>query len=158
MYSKRRGNAILWYYLFLRTYVMPLIIALLLISGKDTIKDAVDEPFSSDTLPSDEVIAAVEELAPDRLYNYYDIGGYLLYKEIPVFIDGRADIYSKYNTMDFTNVSEGNYGFEDLLTKYEFDAFLVNRMENLCHHLSENTSNYELVIKDDNYALFVPVK
>ncbi|MBR5004885.1 MAG: hypothetical protein IKY14_05445 [Erysipelotrichaceae bacterium] len=122
-----------------------------------SIKGAIAEPFNANILPSEAVVSAVKELEPDRLYNYYDIGGYLLYEQIPVFIDGRADIYSKYNTMDFTDISEGNYGFEDLLSKYEFDAFLVNRRENLCHYLKDQKDDYKLVIEDDNYALLVPV-
>ena len=138
-------------------YVMPLFIVLFMIFGKNAIKDATSEPFDVDIIPNKEIISAVEELQPERPYNYYDIGGYLLYEQIPVFIDGRADIYSKYNTVDFTNISEGNYGFEDLLSKYDFDAFLVNRHENLCHYLKEQKDDYEVVIEDDNYALFVPV-
>lgn len=136
---------------------MPLFIVLFLIFGKNAIKDATSEPFDTDIIPGKEIISAVEEMQPERLYNYYDIGGYLLYEQIPVFIDGRADIYSKYNTVDFTNISEGNYGFEDLLSKYDFDAFLVNRHENLCHYLKEQKDDYEVVIEDDNYALFVPL-
>lgn len=138
-------------------FILPLIVILLTFTCTKSLEGAIKEPFRADTLPSDEVIAAVKELEPERLYNYYDIGGYLLYEQIPVFIDGRADIYSKYNTMDFTNISEGNYSFEYLLSKYDFDAFLVNRRENLCHYLKDQKEDYKLVIEDDNYALLVPL-
>ena len=138
-------------------YVLPLVMLLLTVTSTKSIKGAIAEPFNAYILPSEAVVSAVKELEPDRLYNYYDIGGYLLYEQIPVFIDGRADIYSKYNTMDFTNISEANYGFESLLDKYDFDAFLVNRAENLCLYLEERADEYKLVLDDDIYALFVPI-
>jgi hypothetical protein len=43
-------------------------------------------------------VAAVDfieqaELANGRVYNTYEWGGYLIWRHIPVFIDGRAELY-----------------------------------------------------------------
>ena len=50
--------------------------------------------LSTKTL-SNSAISVLKKEEPKRLFNYYDYGAYLIYKDIPVFIDGRADLYSK---------------------------------------------------------------
>ena len=44
-----------------------------------------------------EVIKIIKKEKPNRLFNMYEYGGELIYNDIPVFIDGRADLYSKLN-------------------------------------------------------------
>lgn len=57
-------------------------------------KDAIHSPVTAfNTVPP--------EIRARRAFNTYALGGYLIYKGVPVFIDGRADMYGD----DFT----GNY-------------------------------------------------
>ena len=46
---------------------------------------------------NEKMISTIKKESPKRLYNMYDYGGELIYDDIDVFIDGRADLYSKYN-------------------------------------------------------------
>ena len=43
--------------------------------------------------PKEAVNAAIELPIKGRVLNFYNFGGYLIYRNIPVFIDGRADLY-----------------------------------------------------------------
>ncbi len=45
---------------------------------------------------NNDVITVIKNEKPNRLFNMYDYGGELIYNDIKVFIDGRADLYSKY--------------------------------------------------------------
>ena len=55
----------------------------------------------------------------------YDYGGILIYNDIEVFIDGRADLYSKYNYKDYLDISCLRGDYPKLIEKYDFDYFLV---------------------------------
>lgn len=91
-----------------------------------------------------------------RLYNSYEYGGYLIYKDILVFIDGRADLYSSYNFQDAYHLSvlEGN--FPKMLESYHFDYLLVSKLFPLATYL-ESSPSYEVVMEDSECALFKAV-
>lgn len=138
------------------TYVLliPFILLYFIIQFIYSDISLVAEPFDMTLYPSDPIIEKTKEIKPQRLYNHYDFGGYLLYNEIPVFIDGRADIYSSYNMKDFKKISNCDYGFKETLEQYNFDYFMVTKSENLYDYLIERTENYELITEDEGYALF----
>lgn len=82
--------------------------------------------INTDTRSLDEeVISTIRECEPQRLYNFYDYGGELIYHDILVFVDGRADLYSKYNYEDYLNISLLQKDYVQLIDKYNFDYFLV---------------------------------
>lgn len=113
------------------------------------------EPFDTTILPSENLIVTIKEDQPERLYNHYNAGGYLLYNNIPTFIDGRADIYSNYNTLDFFTITDCKFKFEDKLKEYNFDGFLVMKNENLYTYLSEHPEQYTLMDEDGYYSYFI---
>ena len=44
-----------------------------------------------------------------RLYNEYNYGSYLLFKDIPVFIDSRASLYTKqFNKLNYDILNDYN--------------------------------------------------
>ncbi len=106
-------------------------------------KDLVDLDF----------IEILKEEKPKRLYNFYDYGGYLIYRDIPVFIDSRADLYSKYNYQDSYNLSMLRGRYEDYLKKYQFDYFLLERGMPLAYYLSIS-DQYETVLEKGNTVLY----
>ncbi|MBQ7137048.1 MAG: hypothetical protein IJO43_03645 [Bacilli bacterium] len=99
----------------------------------------------------DEIISYIKEKEPKKLYNYYGFGGYLIYNDIPVFIDGRADMYSKYNFKDALDIQ--HYGYSYLLKGYDFDMFIIPNNLSLNIHLSTN-SNYVLTIQKENVVIY----
>lgn len=62
---------------------------LLLIMGKDYQKNILN-PI---TAPEAALDFAQQIGLQGKVLNYYNMGGYLIYKKVPVFIDGRADLY-----------------------------------------------------------------
>lgn len=94
-----------------------------------------------------------------RLYNQYNFGSYLLFNDIPVFIDSRADLYSKeFNKGitihdDFYKLSTVKVYYEDIFKKYKINYCLTNKDDKLDILLSHN-NNYNLVYSDDNFVLY----
>ena len=86
------------------------------------------------------------------MYNY---GGILIYNDISVFVDGRADLYSKYNYKDYLNISKLNGDYPKLIEKYDFDYFLVSTNCPINTYL-KYSDKYELVYenKDKIFALY----
>ncbi len=100
----------------------------------------------------------IEEI---RLYNEYNYGSYILYQDIPVFIDSRADLYTpEFNKEDdkdiFTDYiqtsSAGRY-YEDTFDKYEITHLLIpsNTKINL---FIRKDANYEQLYKDDHFVIY----
>ena len=108
--------------------------------------------LSTKTL-SDRAISVLKEEKPERLFNYYDYGAYLIYQDIPVFIDGRADLYSKYIYEDYQDISRLSYRFPKLIEKYDFDYFIVPRKIGLASYLSDQ-SQYQLIYRDKTCVIF----
>lgn len=108
--------------------------------------------ISNKTL-SDKAISILKEESPKRLFNYYDYGAYLIYEDIPVFVDGRADLYSNKIYKDYQDISRLHYRFTDLIDKYQFDYFIIPKQSGLFSYL-EDDKKYSLIYHDKNCAIF----
>lgn len=102
---------------------------------------------------SNEMIETIKEHHPEHLYNYYDYGGYLIDKEIKVFIDGRADLYSKYNYKDFYHLTFLNQNYLEILEKHNFDYLLVKNQTPLAYYL-KNNANYQIIKEEKHITLY----
>lgn len=90
---------------------------------------------------------------PSKLYNFYDYGGYLIYNDIKVFVDGRADLYSNGVLVEYVDLYRLNSGYEKVINKYDFDYYLVPKSSKISDYLKNNDS-YELLLKDDEAILY----
>lgn len=104
-------------------------------------------------LVDDQFIQILKDEKPKRLYNFYDYGGYLIYQDIPVFVDGRADLYSGYNYQDYYNLSMLKGHYEEILKKYDFDYFLLEKGCPLSYYL-DRTKQYQVVLEKKNTILY----
>lgn len=102
---------------------------------------------------SDKMINCVKHGSYNRLFNDYDFGGYLIFNDVKVFVDGRADVYSKNIIKDAINVISLKDSPERIIKKYRFDALLVSVKSPLYYYLNEN-KQYKLVNSDTDTALF----
>ena len=71
----------------------------------------------------------LEENNAEKIFNRYNWGGYLIYRDIPVFIDGRADMYHMAGMendpfLDYINLMNFKQPPEDILQKYDVRYFL----------------------------------
>ena len=106
---------------------------------------------------SEKMINRIKYEKPKRLYNVYDLGGELIYNDIKVFIDGRADLYSKYNFMDAVNISRLGGDFKERIKYYNFDYLLVNSDFQLQYYLN-NSDEFELIYSDKGIYLYKVIK
>lgn len=75
-------------------------------------------------------VAAVdllEQRKVQRIFNAYQFGGYLISRNIPVYVDGRAELYGEKFVMDFFKATEGKKPelLPRLLDDYKIDATLL---------------------------------
>ena len=98
-------------------------------------------------------IKVVEEEKPERLYNMYDYGGDLVYHDIPVFIDGRADLYGKHNYKDYLKISKLEGDYVSIIQKYDFDYFLVDEKYPISTYL-KNCEDYELIYQREDVLFY----
>ena len=99
--------------------------------------------------------------SPLRLYNEYNIGALLLFEDIPVAIDSRANIYTKpfSNNLetdffdDYEILKNGSSEAFDLIEKYNFSTFLLYNDSALGNVLSRDP-DYEKIYSDDIFSIF----
>ena len=93
-----------------------------------------------------------------RLYNDYNFGSYLILNDIPVFIDSRADLYTKpfsgldYDIMDDYEFMPMNY--TERFRFYQISHALIYKGEGSLDDLLRNDTNYKLLYEDDVFALY----
>ena len=106
----------------------PVMAAVLILIGGWTWLLAANTTFAP--LESQSPAAAVDALKtynPKRVLNDLPFGGYLISRQIPVFIDGRAELYGEafelayYRAMQLKDVNQ----FLDILKTWDIDAVLL---------------------------------
>lgn len=114
--------------------------------------NVLDKEYNK-TIIDEEMINIIKKESPKRLFNMYDYGGELIYNDIKVFVDGRADLYSRYNLSDYSDISMLQGDYVKLIEKYNFDYFLVTEKYpiNTYLHYSEN---YEVVFEQEKVILY----
>ena len=120
----------------------------LFITGIPTVKKEYKDAMLSSTL-----IDKIKEVEQERLYNMYDYGGELVYNDISVFLDGRADLYSRSNLVDYKDISLLNSDYVKLIDKYNFDYFLVSKEYPIATYLKYE-DNYEKVYEEKKIILY----
>jgi len=101
--------------------------------------NATNEAFVADFQPV-EAVAHLRETSPTgNLFNSYNWGGYLiwsLYPDMPVFIDGRTDLYADEFLRAYLDTAFARPGWQATLEQYEIDIVLIETGSNLAGVLS----------------------
>ena len=106
-------------------------------------------------LDNDEFFETVRQEAGERLFNYYDIGSILQYKDIPVFIDARYDPFAEDRMHDFVYIQSLDSNSEklsEILMKYDFTSFLDIKDSSSVLWASQH--GYELVSELDTGTMY----
>ena len=100
-----------------------------------------------------------------RLYNEYNYGSYLLYRDIPVFIDSRCDLYApEYNGgrdifMDFIKSSNLDIWFEEIFNKYNITHVILYKNSKMNMIIKDaKLEGYKLLNEDDNFVFYEIIK
>ena len=132
--------------------IIPIFIFAVLVFIILTITIVIPQVNNSFKRISDDMIQYLKEKENLVLYNSYNLGGYLIYKDIPVFIDSRADIYINCNFSDVCQIEKGYQ--PNLLEKYNFNTLIIENKSGAYSYL-KNNDNYELYMQDKNNSLFI---
>lgn len=93
-----------------------------------------------------------------HLFNEYNFGSYLLLNNIPVFIDSRADLYTKqfsgrdYDIFDDYENILGNY--QTKFKFYDITHVLIYKDPKVFYDILETNTNYRILYEDKYFALF----
>lgn len=82
-------------------------------------------------------------------------GSYLIHAGIPVFIDGRMDLYRDRFFFDYYFASKGAAGWERLLDRYLPETMLL-RNDMAIRQLAMASGRWKLVFEDDRYSVLRP--
>lgn len=81
-------------------------------------QDEIDKDFPTIA------ISTLKILNPKRIFNFYSWGGYLIWNDVPVFIDGRADMYGDEFFDKYSEVANVKEDASKILSDYNIDYVL----------------------------------
>jgi hypothetical protein len=97
---------------------------------------------------------------PARVFNYYDYGGYLIWRLYPdggrVYIDGRVEVYGSQVFSRYLRVSYLSSGWQDVIAQAHPDAIVLPSAHPLTDILAHDPA-WSLLRRDDVAATFVRV-
>ena len=100
------------------------------------------------------------DLKEARFYNEYDYGSYMIYRDIPVFIDSRADLYApEFNGKedifsDYRDIFNIYTYYEKVLDKYKITHLILKKDSVLNMLIIEsNDKNFEEIYEDENFVI-----
>jgi hypothetical protein len=94
-------------------------------------------------------------LAEKQGFNAYNWGGYLIWRGIPVYIDGRADVYGDDFMLFYLQAYKASATWEEPLTAYPLDYVLMELGQPL-NNLLTLSPEWEEVYRDELSQIFVP--
>ena len=161
LYDKNGINEILKYLTSIigRIFIYSAFVAFMIINIKSNLKKEIVNPK---TYPIEAVqfIKNNLNLKEDRLFNEYNFGSYMLYEDIPVFIDSRADVYDpQFNKWeddifrDFINIKDVNIDYDEKFNHYGITHLLIYKDSTL-NKVLKLDKNYLELFSDDNFIIY----
>ncbi len=134
----------------LLTAVLSLVVAAMFVAGAVGNNDRVlAEYYPVDAVDS----ILTSDLADARGFNSYTWGGYMIWRDMSVFIDGRADVYGDEFVERYVDVAGAKEGWRDLLDEYDVEYVLLEKGTALGTVLDESTA-WVPVYRDDLAEVF----
>jgi hypothetical protein len=103
-----------------------------------------------------EALAYLRENPPaGNMFNNYNWGGLMIYavRDVPVFVDGRTDLYGDDLLGDYFDTLLGASDWRDLFNEYDIRAAFLPDESALTTLLRED-SDWEIVYEDEQAAIF----
>jgi len=89
---------------------------------------AFEQCVATENLPVAALEAALATPHTGNLFNQYEWGGYIAYASggrLPVFIDGRADLYGEKLYREYDEAIEGRSGWREVFAKYDIGLAII---------------------------------
>ena len=91
-----------------------------------------------------------------HLYNGYNYGSYLIYRDIPVFIDSRADLYLKEfnsNCTVFEDYFDTPYNYKYYFNKYSIEYVLVENGTTVDSKIRKD-KGFKPIYEDEDFTIY----
>ena len=141
--------------IFICSYILVIVFMALMLNNNTKIEYVNHELYPVEATKYIKENINIEKM---RLFNEYNFGSYLLLNDIPVFIDSRADLYTKeFSGLDydiFDDFERMNVSYREKFEFYNITHALVYKKDNPMYSLLSNDTNYKLIYDDDYFALF----
>ncbi|MGO3934644.1 hypothetical protein [Rhodopseudomonas pseudopalustris] len=100
--------------------------AVTIIAATVAVAPRLNYRFVATQIP-EQALAAAQQHGAKRILNAYEFGGYLISRHVPVFIDGRAELYGEAMVMDMFRAAAGRDAgaLDRLVDNYNVDATLL---------------------------------
>jgi len=149
----------------LLTILIVILVSFLLY--KDKIDDKIVSESSYPVAACDYIMENLD-IAEMKIFNEYNYGSYMLYRDIPVFIDSRADLYTpefngtknengKYKGKDifsdYLNITAVTAYYEDKFESYGITHVIIRKNARL-NLLLTRDEKYEKLYSDDNFVIY----
>ena len=144
-----------------------LIIAIIGLTGFNLYKDIKDDKYISEStypVQACDFILNNIDLKSARFFNEYNYGSYMLYRNIPVFIDSRADLYAPEFSgkdedifSDFLDISNFGMDYEDGFEKYGITHIILYQDAKLNNSLKLD-NNYRQIYSDKHFVIYERLK
>jgi hypothetical protein len=95
-----------------------------------------------------------EGLSDGRVFNDYGWGGYLIWRGIQPFIDGRADLYGDDFLLTYHQVASLEEGWPEVFEQYDIEYALLKKDSHLAAVLTAD-SQWELLYADELAVIFL---
>lgn len=140
-------------------YISLVIIVIALLDYKSIAGTPYVDPKSYPTVAADWINENLD-VENIRLFNDFNYGSYLLFKDIPVFIDGRADVYDpQFNELendsflDYMQAGSSQATFKNVLEKYQITHAITTADSQFNQYLESN-ENYTLLYNDGAFVIY----
>ena len=119
-------------------------------------KDFIDKKFYP--IEATEYIKENLDLSTTRIFNDYNFGSYLILNDIPVFIDSRADLYTKqFSGFDYDIFDDYHFislKYQDVFQFYNITHILIYNTDNNLVNILKNNSNFRIIYQDEYFSLY----
>ncbi len=140
-------------------YIIMIILVIALLQYKDIANqnyiDRNEYPVEATTWIKSNI-----DITKMKLFNDFNYGSYLLFKGVPVFIDGRADAYDpKFNGkredyfLDYMQTASLNVWYKDIFDKYNITHIILKTNSNLNIFLQRDIS-YKSIYNDGIFTIY----
>lgn len=105
-------------------------------------------------------VAYLEQNPPQgNLLNSYNWGGLLIFllPDVPVFVDGRTDLYGDAFLRDYFTSYLGGSEWYEIFEKYDIQTVILEDENALATLLRENSEQWQIVYEDDQAVIFEKV-
>ncbi len=129
-----------------RRYAMPAVVAVILTIGIA----GVTKYEPNEWISPEAAVSVLKLYGPKRVFNDYDLGGYLIWRGVPTYIDGRTELFGSDFMVEHNAASslQKPLKFLELLDSQNIDATILRR-QTAGSKLLDRMPEWQQVFADD---------